>query len=175
MPRVDHELITSNRLQTGNSLLSWKERSISNTLWIKVSHHKDGCFGEPRIARQGDKFDKELIKSLGLLGQPGEGQISDPDTFRRRVEMRLHREHPRRPRRKNCISNERSLRGTYQADKPKIGKTGQRLTEQAQLSSVLRFCINSVQSWSKSSWVLSSPEVSFYQYPQVQHTWGESS
>lgn len=43
-----------------------------------------------------------------------EGQISDPDTFKRRVGMKLHRERPRSPRREkeNCLSNERSLRGT---------------------------------------------------------------
>lgn len=54
------------------------------------------------------------------------------EKFRRRVGMRLHREHPRRPRREkqDCLSNERSSRGTNQDDKPKIGKTGQRLTKQ---------------------------------------------
>lgn len=56
---------------------------ISNTAWVKVSHRKDGCFEKLGIARQGDKFDNELmktgiilIKSLGFLGQVGEGQIS---------------------------------------------------------------------------------------------------
>lgn len=59
---------------------SWEERNSFQTQYGSVSHRKDGCFEE---ARQGDKFDKELMKtgiilinSLGLLGQVGEGQIS---------------------------------------------------------------------------------------------------
>lgn len=73
--------------------------------------------------------------------------------------MRLHREHPRRPRREkqDCLSNEGSSRGTNQDNKPKIQKTGQRLTKHAQLSSVLWHRINSVQSRIKSNWVLFPP------------------
>jgi len=63
--------------QLGGKLL------VSNAVWVKVTPCKDGCFEELRMARQGEKFDKELMKtgiiliqSLGLLGQMGEGQIS---------------------------------------------------------------------------------------------------
>lgn len=89
--------------------------------------------------------------------------------------MRQHREHPRRPRREKegCLSNEQSSRGTNQDDRPKIGKKRQRLTKQAQLSSVLWYCIiqfkaglNQVGSF--------SPTIIFNQHSQV-HTWEESS
>ena len=61
------------------------------------------------------------------------------EKFRRKAGIRQRREHPKRPRRekKGCLSNEQSSRGTNQDDRPKIGKTRQRLTKQAQLSSVL--------------------------------------
>lgn len=89
--------------------------------------------------------------------------------------MRQHREHPGRPRRekKGCLSNEQSSRDTNQDDKPKPEKTRQRLTKQAQLSSVLWYCINSAQSRIKPSWFL-SPLVIFNQDSQV-HTWEGSS
>lgn len=97
------------------------------------------------------------------------------EKFRRRTGMRQHREHPRRPRREKegCLSNKQSSRGTNQDDRPKIGKTRQRLTKQAQLSSVLWYCIISIQSRIKPSWVLSPPVV-FNQHSQV-HTWEKSS
>lgn len=65
------------------------------------------------------------------------------EKFRRRAGMRQHREHPRRPKRderrekKGCLSNKQSSRGANQDDRPKTGKTRQRLRKRAQLSSVL--------------------------------------
>lgn len=68
--------------------------------------------------------------------------------------MRLNGEHPIRPRREdNCLSKERNSRGTNQEDKPKIRKKGQRLIKQAQVSSVLCYYINSVESRIRSVWV----------------------
>lgn len=68
--------------------------------------------------------------------------------------MRLKGEHPVRPRREeNCLSKERSSRGTNQENKPKIRKKAQRLIKQAQVSSVLCYSISSVESRIKSDWV----------------------
>ena len=129
--------------------------------------------------------EKSLIKSWwklelswyslwDCLGKWEKARSQLAEKFRKRVGPRLRREHPRRPRREkeDCLSNERSSRGTNQDDKPKIGKTGQKLTKQAQLSSVLWYCINSVQSGIKPSWVLSSPQSAFTNTPR--HTPGKS-
>lgn len=73
------------------------------------------------------------------MGKWEKAQTELDEKFRSRAGMRQHREHLRRPRReeKGCLNNKQSSRGTNQDDRPKIGKTRQRLTKQAQLSSVL--------------------------------------
>lgn len=40
---------------------------ISNTVRVKVRHRKDECFEKLGIARQGDTFDNELMKTGIIL------------------------------------------------------------------------------------------------------------
>lgn len=72
------------------------------------------------------------------MGKQEKARCQLAEKFRRRVGMRLHREHPRRPWREkeDYLSNESSV-GTSQNDKPKTAKTGQRLTKQAELCPVV--------------------------------------